>query len=90
MKGTFHVDKIVALSLLTDHVVTGGSILFGLGSGLIFDLDCTGSESNVLECGHLPASGASNCTHTSDVGVVCRGSSIYAEFFEKANNIVFA
>ena len=57
----------------TDRVVIGDSSLFGYGSGRIFNLDCTGSESSVLECGHLPVSNASNCTHKSDVGVICRG-----------------
>ena len=37
-----------------------------------------GSESSVLECGHVPVSDASNCAHiTSDVGVICRGTSIH-------------
>ena len=73
-----------------DLVVTGDCSHFGSGSGLIFDLDCTGSESNVLECGHLPVSGASNCTHKSDVGVICRGNLIFTEFCEKVNNVVLA
>ena len=75
-----------------DRVVTVDNSLFVSGSGIIFDLDCTGSESTVLECGHLPVSGASNCTHRSDIGVVCRGTSIYAdsEHCENANNVVFA
>ena len=72
-----------------DRVVTVDNSLFGYGSGFIFDLDCTGSESTVLECGHLPVSSASNCTHKSDIGVICKGT-IYAKFCEKLNNIVFA
>ena len=58
-----------------DGIVTVNSNHFGSGSGLIFDLDCTGSENNVLECVRLPVSDASNCTHKSDVGVICRGTS---------------
>ena len=73
-----------------DRVVTVDSSLFGSGSGIIIDLDCNGSESSVLECGHVPVSDASNCAHiTSDVGVICRDTSIYTEFCEKANNVVF-
>ena len=67
-----------------DRVVTFDSSHFGSGSGLVIDLDCAGSENNVLECSHLPVSGASNCTHKSDIGVICIGTSIYTKYCEKA------
>ena len=73
-----------------DRIVTVDSSHFGSGSGLTYDFYCTGSESNVLECGHVPVSDASNCTHKSDVGVICRGTLIFTEFCEKVSNVVLA
>ena len=76
LRDRFHIHKmsVHAVYIVTEHVVIGDSSHFGSGNGHILDLDCTGSESDVLECGHLPVSSASNCTHKSDVGVICRGN----------------
>ena len=54
-----------------------GSAMFGPGSGPFFlsDLSCIGNESNIAECDHR-SSGAHNCSHSKDVGVVCTGQSI--------------
>ena len=51
-----------------------GSPSFGPGSGpiLFSHLLCIGNESNITECGHR-SSGAHNCGHSEDVGVVCEG-----------------
>ena len=83
MKGSFHVHQ--GTVFIVSDVVTGDGSRFGSGTGLILNLDCTGSESNVLECSQLPVSSASNCTHISDVGVICGGTSVYTEYCEKAS-----
>ncbi|PIK48883.1 putative deleted in malignant brain tumors 1 protein-like isoform X1 [Apostichopus japonicus] len=46
------------------------SASFGAGTGEIHmdDVECTGDESNLLNCGH---SAIDNCGHSEDAGVVC-------------------
>lgn len=56
--------------MLPDHVISVSSALYGSGSGLIYDIYCSGDESSVLECGYEIAS---NCTHFNDAGVKCIG-----------------
>ena len=36
------------------------------------DVECSGSEANILACTHLPLSDH-NCNHSDDVGVTCFG-----------------
>lgn len=45
---------------------------FGQGAGPIVydDLDCTGSEADIVNCHHREL-GASNCDHSEDAGVKC-------------------
>ena len=52
--------------------VSGGS--FGRGSGHIFlnDVNCTGTEFNLTQCGHRGI-GVHNCHHSEDAGVICPG-----------------
>ena len=47
---------------------------FGEGSGRIWldDVLCTGNESSLMSCGHLPL-GTHNCGHHRDAGVICTG-----------------
>ena len=45
-----------------DPVIVGDDV-YGPGSGLIFNVDCTRES-----CSFVPA----NCSHSSDVGVICK------------------
>ncbi|XP_030208387.1 deleted in malignant brain tumors 1 protein-like isoform X6 [Gadus morhua] len=47
---------------------------FGPGQGPIFldDINCSGNESNLTQCGHSGL-GSHNCDHHEDAGVVCEG-----------------
>ena len=48
---------------------------FGPGQGPIFldDINCSGNESNLTQCGHRGL-GSHNCRHHEDAGVVCEGN----------------
>ena len=50
----------------------GGVFSNGLGSILLDELRCAGSESSLLECGHDPV-GVHDCSHSEDAGVRCGG-----------------
>ena len=49
--------------LYKDPVIERDSV-YGSGSGLVFDVDCSRES-----CSFVPV----NCSHSSDVGVVCKG-----------------
>ena len=51
---------------------------FGEGSNTIWldDVQCTGRESSILKCPHLPL-GENNCGHAEDAGVICSGEFIF-------------
>ena len=52
-----------------------GSAGFGQGSGQIWidNVDCTGSESTLVSCGHLGVGITRDCSHSEDAGVKCDG-----------------
>ena len=51
---------------------------FGEGSGDIWltNVNCAGTESNLLQCNH-PGLGIENCDHREDAGVICSGKLNY-------------
>ncbi|KAJ8040920.1 Deleted in malignant brain tumors 1 protein [Holothuria leucospilota] len=52
-----------------------GNAHFGRGTGsiLLDDVQCDGTETDILNCQHSPI-GFHNCRHHEDAGVACRGS----------------
>ena len=48
---------------------------FGVGSGPIFldQVNCIGSEANILQCDMSSPIGAHMCDHTQDAGIRCEG-----------------
>ena len=53
---------------------------FGQGGGQIVldDVQCTGSENQLLACRSAPIlSVSSNCDHSDDAGVRCEGMQVY-------------
>lgn len=50
------------------------SATYGSGTGLMFDVDCNEDSSSTTDCTYTPVSDLSSCTHSNDVGVVCKGS----------------
>ena len=50
------------------------SAFFRQGNGpiLISHVQCSGSESSLLDC-YWSASAATSCTHAEDAGVLCQG-----------------
>ena len=52
-----------------------GSAGFGQGSGPIWldSVMCSGSESTIVNCGHLGINFTRSCSHSEDAGVRCYG-----------------
>ena len=50
---------------------------FGQGSDPIWldDVDCSGDESSLLECGHRGWGATGLCDHSEDASVICSGNS---------------
>ncbi|XP_046556740.1 B-cell receptor CD22-like isoform X3 [Haliotis rubra] len=65
------VCKMANLPWTTAYVTTS----YGAGEGLIWlsNVDCSGTETSLDECSHSGWGTAPGCSHSSDVGVVCRG-----------------
>ena len=57
------------------------SAYFGRGTGLILldNVECTGGEARLFDCSHMGI-GVSNCDHSKDAGVRCKGT-VYLHFY---------
>ena len=54
------------------------TLQFGTGYGEIFlnNVVCTGSENDLLSCGHGPIGVTGTCTHNADGAVRCQGKMV--------------
>ncbi|XP_048254490.1 scavenger receptor cysteine-rich type 1 protein M130-like isoform X2 [Haliotis rufescens] len=68
------VCKMANLPWTTASVTTS----YGPGEGIIWlsNVDCTGTETSLDQCSHSGWGTAPSCSHSSDVGVVCRGAAL--------------
>ena len=71
---------LVRLNLLLclSEAVPFSSSFFGNGTGsiLLDELQCSGSEPSLLECGHNII-GEHDCSHAEDAGVRCGGRAVF-------------
>ena len=78
------MQTVILLSFLSTsagaRAAQGGIFPRGRGSILLDDMECTGTEANLLDC-----SGETeehDCSHQEDAGVVCEGwSNSYSQLY---------
>ena len=71
--------RVVCQSLgFNDATAAKTNAYFGQGSGDIWldNVNCAGTESNLMQCSH-PGLGVENCGHHEDAGVICSGKLNY-------------
>ena len=58
---------------------------FGVGSGPIFldEVDCSETDSVLLQCNTFTPVGIHSCTHSQDVAILCEGTE-----FKKVSNVL--
>ena len=72
--GIFVTTYIINYSCITGSVTYTTSSQFGQGTGpiLMSVVECSGNESNLLDCSYQPFP-YSICSHSYDVGIKCEG-----------------
>ena len=65
-------QKFYVLSFIGATVLFGSSVVDGTGQIVLDDLQCTGSESRLIDCPHNGL-GNHNCDHSEDAGIRCTG-----------------
>jgi hypothetical protein len=68
---------LIACHFLLGAIGTTGSYTEGSLPMHIIDLNCTGSESRVLDCPHNGLSDVHTCDHRQDASVRCQGTFLY-------------
>lgn len=68
------------------------SAKFGRGNGPIWmdDLQCTGKENSLAECGHRGWGMLRYCTHSDDAGVICDPGSKKSLVIKNTFNIIYS
>ena len=61
---------ITSISLLGATIITGGDVPDGSGRIWLDNVECTGSETRLVDCRANPL-GTHNCGHSEDAGVMC-------------------
>ena len=56
-----------------DPVIVDSEV-YGFWAGLILDIECAGDGESVDNCIYKAISNVSTCTHSNDVGLICRGT----------------
>ena len=59
-------------SLLGALALTKAQYGEGYGPVYLDELNCNGTESSIMQCGHSGVANA-NCHHTEDASVICKG-----------------
>ena len=59
-------------------VLPRGTYASGSGPIYLSELECSGSETSLSSCltGHNLPAGLTNCNHSMDVNVICKGVSV--------------
>ena len=74
---------IVLYCVLPPGSLIVDSAIYGSGDGLIFDIECT-SDDSTASCTYVP----SNCSRSSESGIVCKGKIPHVMHFTVALIIV--
>ena len=80
---SLEINFMIIHPSISSGAVACSKACFGQGNGpiLLDNLQCRGSEGNLLSCSH-GGIGSHNCKHTEDAGVRCPGEICYGSVVE--------